>query len=388
MTQRAVSILGATGSVGQAAVDLVVGAPERFRMEALAAGRDVDGLAAAARRSGARFVAIADPLGYAPLKAALAGLNTEVAAGDDAVLEAASRAADVVVAAIVGLAGLPPTLAACRPGVTVALANKEALVSAGEIVLGRARAAGATILPVDSEHSALFQAYEPDRAHAVERLTLTASGGPFRQWSREKMAAVRLEDALKHPNWEMGAKITIDSATMMNKGLELIEAARLFPLSEDRIDIVVHPQSVIHGMVSYRDGSVMAQLGSPDMATPIAVALAWPDRMATPVARLDLARLGQLTFEAPDPERFPALDLARQALRDGGCRPAVLNAANEAAVAAFLARRIGYLEIAAIVTETLNAQPASAAKSLDDVLVVDAEARRLAAAAIDRRAAA
>ncbi len=318
MTQRAVSILGATGSVGLAAVDLVVGAPERFRMEALAAGRDVEGLAAAAKKSGARFVAIADPAGYAPLKQALAGLDIEVAAGDDAVVEAASRTADVVVAAIVGLAGLAPTLAACRPGVTVALANKEALVSAGEIVLGRARAAGATILPVDSEHSALFQAYEPDRAHAVERLTLTASGGPFREWPREKMASARLEDALKHPNWEMGAKITIDSATMMNKGLELIEAARLFPLPEDRIDIVVHPQSVIHGMVSYRDGSVIAQLGAPDMATPIAVALAWPDRMATPVERLDLARIGQLTFEAPDPARFPALDLARQALRDGG----------------------------------------------------------------------
>lgn len=388
MSVRRISILGATGSVGKAAADLVAGAPERFRTEAVAGGRDAAALAATARRLGARFVAIADPAAYVELKAAAADLDAELAAGPDAVVEAARRPADVVVAAIVGMAGLPSTLAACRAGATVAIANKEALVSAGELVLAEARAAGALILPVDSEHSALFQAYEPERAHAVERLTLTASGGPFRDWPKARMAAARVEDALKHPNWTMGAKITIDSATMMNKGLELIEAARLFPVPEDRIDVLVHPQSVIHGMVSYRDGSVVAQLGAPDMRTPLAVALAWPDRMAAPVERLDLAKLGGLTFEPPDEDRFPALALARAALRAGGDRPAVLNAANEVAVAAFLERRIGFLEIAAIVSETLSALPAGAAISLEDVLGADSAARRLARQAIGRRAAA
>jgi len=388
MSVRRVTILGATGSVGKAAADLVAGAPERFRTEAVAGGRDAAALAATARRLGARFVAIADPAAYAELKAAAADLDAELAAGPDAVVEAARRPADVVVAAIVGMAGLASTLAACQPGRTVAIANKEALVSAGELVLAKAKAAGTIILPVDSEHSALFQAYEPERAHAVERLTLTASGGPFRDWPKARMAAARVEDALKHPNWSMGAKITIDSATMMNKGLELIEAARLFPAPEERIDVLVHPQSVIHGMVSYRDGSVMAQLGAPDMRTPIAVALAWPDRMAAPVERLDLAKLGGLTFELPDEDRFPALALARAALRAGGDRPAVLNAANEAAVAAFLDRRIGFLEIAAIVSETLSAMPANAADGLQGVLGADAEARRLARQAIGRRAAA
>ena len=388
MSPRAVSILGATGSVGLATVDLVTGAPERFRAEAVAAGRDAKALADVARRVGARFVAIADPAAYGDLKAACEGLDAELAAGPEAVVEAAARPAEIVVAAIVGLAGLASTLAAIRRGATIALANKEALVSAGEVALEAARRHGAEILPVDSEHSALFQAYEPERAHSVETLTLTASGGPFRQWSRERMAAARVEDALKHPNWDMGAKITIDSATMMNKGLELIEAARLFPLPEDRIDVLVHPQSVIHGMVAYRDGSVMAQLGAPDMRTPIAVALAWPDRMTTPVERLDLARLGGLTFEPPDPERFPALELARSALREGGDRAAVLNAANEVAVAAFLERRIGFLDIAAIVAETLSALPKGAAARLEDVMAADAAARRSADAAIRRRRAA
>ncbi len=388
MTVRGVSILGATGSVGLAAADLVAGAPERFRTEAIAGGNNAKALAAVARRLKPRFVAIANPDRYADLKLACAGLDVEIAAGPEAVVEAAARPAEIVVAAIVGVAGLAPTLAACRAGVTVALANKEALVSAGDVVMGRAASAGATILPVDSEHSALFQAYEPARAHAVERLTLTASGGPFRTWSIAEMANVRVEDALKHPNWEMGAKITIDSATMMNKGLELIEAARLFPLTEDRIDVLVHPQSVIHGMVSYRDGSIMAQLGAPDMRTPLAVALAWPDRMATAVERLDLARLGGLTFEPPDPVRFPALNLARAALRAGGDRPAVLNAANEVAVAAFLARRIGYLEIAMIVAETLAATPMAAANTLEDVMDADSAARRIANQAIERRRAA
>ena len=388
MTVRSVSILGATGSVGQAAVDLIAGARDQFRIDSLAGGTDARALAAAARKTGARFAAIADPSAYAALKEALADTATEVAAGEAAVIEAATRPADIVVSAIVGLAGLAPTLAACRPGVTVALANKEALVSAGDVVLGEAKSAGATILPVDSEHSALFQAYEPARAHMVERLTLTASGGPFRTLAKAEMANVRVEDALKHPNWDMGAKITIDSATMMNKGLELIEAARLFPLPEDRIDVVVHPQSIIHGMVAYRDGSVIAQLGAPDMTTPIAVALAWPDRMETAVERLDLARLGRLTFEAPDPEKFPALSLARQALREDGCRPAVLNAANEVAVAAFLERRISYVDIVGVVADVMDAQPRQASTSLEDVLAVDADARRRATALVTRRAAA
>lgn len=388
MTQKSVSILGATGSVGRAAAELVRDAPERFRCAAVAAAKDVEGLAEVARMTNASFVAIADPACFPALKAAMAGQPAELAAGPAAVLEAARRPAEIVVAAIVGLAGLAPTLAACRPGVTVALANKEALVSAGDIVKAAAAEAGATILPVDSEHSALFQAYEPDRAHAVERLTLTASGGPFRTWTHAQMAGARLEDALKHPNWTMGAKITIDSATMMNKGLELIEAARLFPLSEDRIDVLVHPQSVIHGMVSYRDGSVMAQLGAPDMKTPIAVALAWPDRMTTGVERLDLATLGGLSFEPPDEIRFPALALARAALREGGDRPAVLNAANEIAVAAFLARRIAYLDIATIVAETLAAAPSRPAESLAEVSEADAAARRFAAKAITQRSAA
>jgi 1-deoxy-D-xylulose-5-phosphate reductoisomerase len=388
MIQKRVSVLGATGSVGLATIDLVERAGDRFCVEAIAGGHNAEALASVAKRVNARFIAIADPTQYQALKAACYGSDAEIAAGPDAVIEAAKRDADVVVAAVVGIAGLASTLAACRPGVTVAIANKEALVSAGPTVLAAAKAAGATILPVDSEHSALFQAYEPERAHAVETLTLTASGGPFRTWTKAEMRRVRIKDALKHPNWDMGAKITIDSATMMNKGLELIEAARLFPLTEDQIDIVVHPQSIIHGLVAYRDGSVIAQMGAPDMRAPIAVALAWPDRMPTPVERLDLVKLGQMTFEAPDLDRFPALDLARAALRTGGCRPAVLNAANEIAVAAFLARRISFLEIAAIVAETLETMQSYPVTTLAEIMVADAEARRIADIAIDRREAA
>lgn len=383
MSVKSISILGATGSVGLATVDLVTRTPDRFSVAAVAGGRNAEKLADVARRASADFVAIADTASYGDLKSATTGLDAEIAAGPEAVIEAARRAADVVVAAIVGAAGLEPTLAACRPGVVVALANKEALVSAGPLVLAAAKTAEATILPVDSEHSALFQAYDPAQAAAVDRLTLTASGGPFRDWPAERLATVKVEDALKHPNWEMGAKITIDSATMMNKGLELIEAARLFPLPEDRIDILVHPQSIIHGMASYHDGSVLAQLGTPDMRTPIAVALAWPDRMETPVAPLDLAMLGQLTFEAPDTAKFPAIGLARAALREGGDRPAVLNAANEVAVAAFLDRKIAYLDIARVVETTLNDLATTAPETLSDVIAVDAAARAAAAAAIE-----
>ena len=375
MTVKTVSILGATGSVGRAAADLVIGAPERFQAEAIAAGSDAEALANLGRELKARFVAVADENRYRDLKNALSGYKCEIAAGAAAVKEAGQRQADIAVAAIVGLAGLESTLAACMTGKTVALANKEALVSAGDVVKAAAAANGAQILPVDSEHSALFQAYEPERAHTVEKLTLTASGGPFWKWSKSQIANATLEDALRHPTWDMGSKITIDSATMMNKGLELIEAARLFPLPEDRIDVLIHPQSIIHGMVSYRDGSVMAQLGAPDMQTPIAVALAWPDRMQTPVQRLDLASIGQLTFDAPDPERFPSINLARQALRDGGDRPAVLNAANEVAVAAFLEGRISFVAIVETVMAALAAVPGMHANNLEQVAEVDRQAR-------------
>jgi len=375
MTVKTVSILGATGSVGRAAADLVIGAPERFQAEAIAAGSDAEALANLGRELKARFVAVADENRYRDLKNALSGYKCEIAAGAAAVKEAGQRQADIAVAAIVGLAGLESTLAACMTGKTVALANKEALVSAGDVVKAAAATNGAQILPVDSEHSALFQAYEPERAHAVEKLILTASGGPFWKWSKSQIANATLEDALRHPTWDMGSKITIDSATMMNKGLELIEAARLFPLPEDKIDVLIHPQSIIHGMVSYRDGSVMAQLGAPDMQTPIAVALAWPDRMQTPVQRLDLASIGQLTFDAPDPERFPSINLARQALRDGGDRPAVLNASNEVAVAAFLEGRISFMAIVETVMESLAVVPRMHANTLEQVVEVDRQAR-------------
>ena len=375
MTVKTVSILGATGSVGRAAADLLIGAPERFQAEAIAAGSDAEALANLGRKLKARFVAVADENRYRDLKNALSGYKCEIAAGAAAVKEAGQRQADIAVAAIVGLAGLESTLAACMTGKTVALANKEALVSAGDVVKAAAATNGAQILPVDSEHSALFQAYEPERAHAVEKLILTASGGPFWKWSKSQIANATLEDALRHPTWDMGSKITIDSATMMNKGLELIEAARLFPLPEDRIDVLIHPQSIIHGMVSYRDGSVMAQLGAPDMQTPIAVALAWPDRMQTPVQRLDLASIGQLTFDAPDPERFPSINLARQALRDGGDRPAVLNASNEVAVAAFLEGRISFMAIVETVMESLAVVPSMHANTLAQVVEVDRQAR-------------
>jgi len=378
MTVKTVSILGATGSVGRAAADLVIGAPERFQAEAIAAGSDAEALANLGRELKARFVAVADENRYRDLKNALSGYKCEIAAGAAAVKEAGQRQADIAVAAIVGLAGLESTLAACMTGKTVALANKEALVSAGDVVKAAAATNGAQILPVDSEHSALFQAYEPERAHAVEKLILTASGGPFWKWSKSQIANATLEDALRHPTWDMGSKITIDSATMMNKGLELIEAARLFPLPEDRIDVLIHPQSIIHGMVSYRDGSVMAQLGAPDMQTPIAVALAWPDRMQTPVQRLDLASIGQLTFDAPDPERFPSINLARQALRDGGDRPAVLNASNEVAVAAFLEGRISFMAIVETVMESLAVVPRMHANTLEQVVEVDRQARQAA----------
>lgn len=375
---KRVSILGATGSIGTSTLDLIVRAPEQFEVLALTANRDVKKLAEAAIRTRARRAVVADPECLDALRDALAGSDTEAAAGPDAVAEAAAMGADWTMAAIVGTAGLRPVMAALQTGATVALANKEALVSAGAVATAAARAHGATLLPVDSEHNAVFQCFDFAAPERVRRIVLTASGGPFRETSLEAMRAITPAQAVAHPNWSMGAKISVDSATMMNKGLELIEAFHLFPVSAEQLDVIVHRQSVVHSMVEYVDGSVLAQMGTPDMRIPIAHTLAWPDRMATPCAPLDLAAIGRLDFERADPVRFPALSLARAALQAGGARPAILNAANEVAVAAFLAGKIGFLEIAAIVADTLERYDPEAPAMLDAVLAVDGEARRLA----------
>ncbi|MEA3052723.1 MAG: 1-deoxy-D-xylulose-5-phosphate reductoisomerase [Sphingomonadales bacterium] len=385
MTQaRSVTILGATGSVGRSTLDLIERNADRYDVLAVTAHRDVEGLAQAARRVGAGRAVIADEALLEPLRAALAGSGTEAAAGDEAILEAAGAGADWTMAAIVGCAGLRPTMAAIRGGRTVALANKEALVSAGHLMIEAAGASGAQLLPVDSEHNAIFQCF--DRAHpeAVRRIILTASGGPFRDKSLEEMRAATPLEAIAHPNWSMGAKISVDCATLMNKGLELIEAFHLFPLPVEAFDVVIHPQSVVHSLVEYVDGSVLAQLGSPDMRIPIAHTLAWPERMATPCERLDLVRTGQLSFTAPDLERFPALALARQALGEGGARPAVLNAANEVAVGAFLENRIAFLDIASIAAETLQSYAPAAPASVEEVLDIDRQARSEAEAIVQR----
>jgi 1-deoxy-D-xylulose-5-phosphate reductoisomerase len=376
--KRRIVILGSTGSVGCNTVELVAAEPDAYAVEALVAQRSVERLAAQARQLGAKLAVIGDETRYRSLKALLDGTGIEVAAGAAAIVEAASRPADWVMAAIVGAAGLAPTLAAVRQGALVALANKEVMVCAGALVTAEARRCGARLLPVDSEHNAIFQVFDFDEAHAIERIVLTASGGPFRERPLSAMAAVTPAEAVAHPNWRMGAKISVDSATMMNKGLEVIEAHHLFDLPGERVEVVVHPQSVVHGLVYYKDGSVLAQLGSPDMRTPIANALGWPRRIAAPSPRLDLARLGRLTFEAPDPQRFPALALARAALESGGGAPTVLNAANEIAVAAFLDDRIGFLDIAAIVARTLETLPDCRIDSLDDIYDADREARLVA----------
>ena len=375
---RSVTILGSTGSIGCSTVDLLIRNQERFRLEALTANRNVALLAEQARRLRPRMAAIADPALGPALAEALAGTGIETGAGASALEDAAARPAEWVMGAIVGAAGLAPTLTAIRRGAVVALANKECLVCAGALVMAEARRAGARLLPVDSEHSAVFQVLEGERAEAVDRIILTASGGPFRTARLEEMRRATPAQALAHPNWEMGAKISIDSATMMNKGLELIEAHHLFGLPGERIEIVVHPQSVVHSLVAYVDGSVLAQLGPPDMRTPIAYALAWPERMPWPAPRLDLARLGTLSFESPDPERFPALALAREALAAGGGAPTILNAANEVAVEAFLAGRIGFLDIAGLVSAALEGLPGRRIGSLVEVEAVDREARRFA----------
>ena len=386
---RTVTVLGCTGSVGTQTIDLLLGSlagddrsrglgQTRFKVRALVAGRNAKLLAEQAIALGADHAVVADPAAFPVLRDALAGTGISCASGPEAVVEAAEREADWTMAAITGAAGLASTLAAIRRGKAIALANKEALVCAGEVMLRAVAEAGATLLPVDSEHNAIFQSMADGNHGAIERIILTASGGPFRTASTEDMARATVETALRHPTWSMGAKISIDSATLMNKGLELIEAARLFGLDETKIDVLVHPQSVIHGMVCYHDGSVMAQLGSPDMRIPIAHTLAWPERMATPSPRLDLAAVSQLTFEAPDLQRFPALRMARDALRAGGGTPAILNAANEVAVEAFLQCRIGFLDIVATVQRVLDAMGTPAATTLEQVIALDAEARRAA----------
>ncbi|MEW5703374.1 MAG: 1-deoxy-D-xylulose-5-phosphate reductoisomerase [Pseudomonadota bacterium] len=378
LAPKRITILGSTGSVGCNTVELIGATPAVYKVEALTAQTNVCRLAQQARQLKAKLAVIADPKRYGELKEALAGTGIEVAAGEEALIEAAMRPADWVMAAIVGAAGLKPTLTAIRRGGIVGLANKECLVCAGELMIAEVRKSRATLLPVDSEHNAIFQVFDMRQSAAVERITLTASGGPFRQLDREAMAKVTPAQAVAHPNWDMGAKISVDSATMMNKGLELIEAYHLFPVEKDQIDILVHPQSVIHSMVSYADGSVLAQLGMPDMRTPIAYALGWPERISAPSPRLDLGKIKQLTFEDPDSERFPALRLARQSLQSGGAAPTILNAANEVAVAGFLSGKIGFLDIARVVEQTLEHLVMPELRALEDVFEIDAAARRYA----------
>ena len=378
LAPRTVTVLGSTGSVGTQTLNLLAGERGRFHIKALVAGRNVALLAQQAIAFGAEMAVVADPALYAALRDALSGTNIAVGAGPDAVVEAAGLDADWTMAAITGAAGLASTLAAIRRGASVALANKEALVCAGDLMLRAVRDAGATLLPVDSEHNAIFQSLADGNHGAVEKIILTASGGPFRTATHAEMARATPEVALKHPVWSMGAKISIDSATMMNKGLELIEAARLFNLDETQIGVLIHPQSVIHGMVCYHDGSVMAQLGSPDMRIPIAHTLAWPERIATASPRLNLAAIARLDFAEPDLIQFPALRLARAALKAGGGAPAILNAANEIAVDAFLNRRIGFLDIAGTVEKVLDSMGTPPADTLDDVIALDGAARRAA----------
>lgn len=385
---RRITVLGSTGSVGKSTVSLLEAAQDgEFDVVALVAGRDWQGLAAQARRLKARHAVLADATQYKYLKDALAGTGIEAAAGPEAVVAAASLPADWTMAAIVGAAGLPATMAALARGGIMAIANKESLVCAGEPVLAAARAGGATILPVDSEHNAIFQALDMRDPSAIAKIILTASGGPCRTMTLAEMATVTPEVAVRHPVWSMGAKISVDSATMFNKGLELIEAARLFPVPEARIEVLVHPQSTVHGLVQYTDGSVLAQLGTPDMRTPIAHALAWPARMAASVPPLDLIALGKLEFFAPDPVRFPALRLSRDALCAGGGAPTILNAANEIAVGLFLEKRLRFLDIATVVEETLSRLGAPEAADLPAIMAHDAAARTQAGLIAAKRAA-
>jgi len=372
---RTISILGATGSIGASTLDLIRRNRDQWRVVALSANSNAAELAQLAREFSAELAVVADEACLPSLREALAGTEIAAAAGEAALVEAAARPADITVAAIVGCAGLAPTMAAIAQGNTVALANKEALVSAGEVMTAAVAHSGATLLPVDSEHNAIFQCLAGNDLAHVRWITLTASGGPFRDWPAERLAHATPAEAVKHPNWSMGAKISVDSATMMNKGLEYIEAYHLFPVGTERLRIIVHPQSIVHSMVEYRDGSTLAQLGPSDMRVPIASALAWPARMDTPCAPLDLAAIGELTFRAPDEQRFPATRLAREAAAAGGGVPAVLNAANEVAVAAFLSGKLAFTRIAAQVEETLGRFAPRAPASLDEVIALDAEAR-------------
>ena len=374
--QRTISVLGATGSIGASTLDLVRRNPDAFRVVALTANAQAAELAALAREFRADVAVVADEARLPELREHLAGSGVEAAGGPAALVEAAARGADITVAAIVGCAGLAPTMAAIEQGKVIALANKEALVSAGEVMTAAVARTGATLLPVDSEHNAIFQCLQGNDPANVRWITLTASGGPFRDWPAERLARATPAEAVKHPNWSMGAKISVDSATMMNKGLEFIEAFHLFPVGVERLRIIVHPQSIVHSMVEYRDGSTLAQLGPSDMRVPIASALAWPARMDTPCAPLDLAAIGELTFRAPDEVRFPATRLAREAVTAGGSAPAVLNAANEIAVAAFLAGQIAFTDIAENAARVLDSMnDFSAPGSLDDVILVDRAAR-------------
>ncbi len=383
--RRKVSILGATGSIGTSTLDLIERSSELFEVIALTAATDVEGLADAARRTGARLAVIAEPSRLGELEARLAGTDCRAATGADALNEAAAGEAEWVMAAIVGCAGLRPIMAALEAKRTVALANKEALVSAGALMTEAVTRHGSILLPVDSEHNAIFQCLAGSRREEVSKLILTASGGPFRTASLDEIRDATPAQAVAHPNWTMGAKISVDSATLMNKGLELIEAHHLFGLPSDRIEILIHPQSVVHSLVEYIDGSVLAQLGCPDMRIPIAHALAWPRRMATPAQRLDLSAVGKLEFEEPDLQRFPALRVARQALEQGGAAPTILNAANEVAVACFLAGRIGFAIIANLVEQALDRVTAKAPSSINEVIDLDFETRNKVGAMIEAR---
>lgn len=372
---RTISVLGATGSIGASTLDLIRRQPGQWRVVTLSANGNATELARLAKEFSAEIAVVADEAALPALREALAGTAAQAAGGEAALVEAAARPADLTVAAIVGCAGLAPTMAAIEQGRTVALANKEALVAAGEVMTAAVARSGATLLPTDSEHNAIFQCLAGNSYDHVRSITLTASGGPFRDWSLEQLDAATPEQAIKHPNWDMGAKISVDSATMFNKGLELIEAHHLFPVGLDKLRIIVHPQSVIHSMVEYRDGSTLAQLGPSDMRVPIASCLAWPQRMDTPLAPLDLAAIGELTFRAPDEQRFPATRLCRAAAEAGGAAPAVLNAANEVAVAAFLARKLPFTRIAVVVEQVLSRYAPAAPATLTDVMAIDAAAR-------------
>jgi len=393
--RRKVSILGSTGSIGVSTLDLLAQAKAHGSADteiiALTAGKNVQGLIAQALIWRPAMAVIEDEAGFEALKAGLAGTGIAVGYGASGVLEAASMNADWVMSAIVGVAGLPPTVAAVKTGAMVGLANKESIVCAGLALIQMAKQYGSTIIPVDSEHSAIFQVLQNNPTNRVSRLILTASGGPFRTWTREAMARVTPEQAVAHPNWSMGAKISVDSATMMNKGLEMIEASYLFAMPQNQIDVLIHPESVIHSLVEYQDGSTLAQLGPPDMRSPISVALAWPDRLPWPAPALNLAEIGRLNFEAPDQDRFPAIGLARAALLRGGGAPAAMNAANEVAVAAFLDQRLGFLDIAAVTEETLDQMNGAGDLSGDPdidmqtAILTDASARRVAARIVSQR---